>query len=328
MERAVPRRARDLRGLPGHVRGRDEVDDGGQRDLPPVRRRDLGAASLSPGRRRAAARAGTRPRSTVALAGMALFFVGRFGPGGRGDSWRSPRASSSAGLILSLKREKEGGAEAAVAWGNVVAVAALLPLRRRRTFRSRPRSAAILGFLGVFQLAFAYILFVRGPEARDGHAGLAHRHGRAGRATRLGVPRSSESGRASTRIAGGAIVLGADRVEDARRRARVEAFRPRTEGRSKSKVDGLVGTLDFDFRLPSSISSLRSKSGCWTGPSSGRIASSESAGPGWPPVPVEPQDRDLPLREHPRRSSRRPPAERRRPRRAGRRTAASRRSAP
>jgi drug/metabolite transporter (DMT)-like permease len=77
----------------------------------------------------------------VAFAGMALFF------------W--------AGLILSLKREGEGGAEAAVAWGNLVAVAALLPFVASDLSLSG-RSAAILVFLGVVQLACAYVLFVKG----------------------------------------------------------------------------------------------------------------------------------------------------------------------
>ncbi|HKA37833.1 MAG TPA: DMT family transporter [Thermoanaerobaculia bacterium] len=97
----------------------------------------------------------------VAFAGMALFFVGRLGPGGRGDLVALASSFFWAGLILSLKREKEGGAEAAVAWGNVVAVLALLPFVASDLSLS-PRSAAILAFLGVFQLAFAYILFVKG----------------------------------------------------------------------------------------------------------------------------------------------------------------------
>lgn len=97
----------------------------------------------------------------VALAGMALFFVGRFGPGGRGDWMALASSFFFAGLVLSLKREGEGGAEAAVTWGNVLAVAALFPFVVRDLSIS-PRSAAILVFLGVFQLACAYALFVRG----------------------------------------------------------------------------------------------------------------------------------------------------------------------
>jgi drug/metabolite transporter (DMT)-like permease len=97
----------------------------------------------------------------VAFAGMALFFVGRFGPGSLGDLVALASSIFWAGLILSLKREGEGGAEAAVAWGNLVAVAALLPFVASDLSLST-RSAAILAFLGVVQLACAYILFVKG----------------------------------------------------------------------------------------------------------------------------------------------------------------------
>jgi len=97
----------------------------------------------------------------VALAGMALFFVGRFGPGGRGDLMALASSFFFAGLVLSLKREGEGGAEAAVTWGNVLAVLTLLPFVVRDLAIS-PGSAVILAFLGVFQLACAYVLFVRG----------------------------------------------------------------------------------------------------------------------------------------------------------------------
>ena len=97
----------------------------------------------------------------VALAGMALFFVGRFGPGGRGDLMALASSFFFAGLVLSLKREGEGGAEAAVTWGNVLAVLTLLPFVARDLAIS-PGSAVILAFLGVFQLACAYVLFVRG----------------------------------------------------------------------------------------------------------------------------------------------------------------------
>jgi drug/metabolite transporter (DMT)-like permease len=97
----------------------------------------------------------------AALAGMALVFVGRFGPGGIGDLVALASSVFWAGLILSLKRAGEGGAEAAVAWGNVFAVLALLPFVAKDLALS-PKSAAILAFLGVFQLACAYVLFVKG----------------------------------------------------------------------------------------------------------------------------------------------------------------------
>ena len=96
----------------------------------------------------------------VALGGMALFFVGRFGPGGLGDLMALASSFFFAGLVLSLKREGEG-AEAAVTWGNVLAVLALFPFVFRDLSLSSA-SAAILAFLGVVQLACAYVLFVRG----------------------------------------------------------------------------------------------------------------------------------------------------------------------
>lgn len=97
----------------------------------------------------------------IALAGLALFFVGRFGHGGRGDWMALASSFFYAGLVLSLKREGEGGAEAAVTWGNVVTAAALLPFVAG-DLSLTGRSALILGALGVFQLACAYVLFVRG----------------------------------------------------------------------------------------------------------------------------------------------------------------------
>ena len=106
-------------------------------------------------------RAGDAAAVAVAVAGMALFFVGRFGPGGLGDLMALASSFFFAGLVLSLKREGEGGAQAAVTWGNVLAVVALLPFVSRDLSLS-PRSAAILVFLGVVQLACAYVLFVRG----------------------------------------------------------------------------------------------------------------------------------------------------------------------
>ncbi len=97
----------------------------------------------------------------VALAGMALFFVGKFKSGGRGDWMALLSGVFFAALVLSLRREREGGAEAAVTYGNVLAAAALLPFVAQDLALSG-RSAAILLFLGVFQIAGAYVLFVRG----------------------------------------------------------------------------------------------------------------------------------------------------------------------
>jgi drug/metabolite transporter, DME family len=96
-----------------------------------------------------------------ALGGMALFFVGKFRAGGAGDAMALLSGVFFAGLVLALRSEHDGGAEAAVTWGNVLACAALLPFVAG-DLALTARSAAILLFLGVFQLAGAYVLFVRG----------------------------------------------------------------------------------------------------------------------------------------------------------------------
>jgi len=98
----------------------------------------------------------------VAFAGMALFFVGKFDPRGRaGDAVALLSGLFFAGLVLSLRRERGVGAEAVVAWGNVVTSAAVLPFVAS-DLTLTPRSAAVYLFLGLFQLAGAYALFVRG----------------------------------------------------------------------------------------------------------------------------------------------------------------------
>lgn len=97
----------------------------------------------------------------VAFAGMGLFFVGKFGRGGAGDVVALVSGVFFAALVLSLRREREGGAEAAVTFGNFLAAAALLPFVASDLAVTR-RSAAILVFLGVFQIGVAYMLFVRG----------------------------------------------------------------------------------------------------------------------------------------------------------------------
>ena len=96
-----------------------------------------------------------------ALGGMALFFVGKFRAGGAGDAMALLSGVFFAGLVLALRSERDSGAEAAVTWGNVLACAALFPFVAG-DLALTARSAAILLFLGVFQLAGAYVLFVRG----------------------------------------------------------------------------------------------------------------------------------------------------------------------
>jgi len=97
----------------------------------------------------------------AALAGMGLFFAGRLGPGGRGDLVALASGVFFAGLVLFLRKERDAGAVAAVTYGNVLTAVALLPFVAGDLALSAS-SAAILLLLGVFQLAGAYALFLRG----------------------------------------------------------------------------------------------------------------------------------------------------------------------
>jgi len=97
----------------------------------------------------------------VALAGIGLFFAGRFGPGGPGDLVALASGVFFAALVRSLRRERNAGAVAAVTYGNVLTAAALLPFVGADLSLSASSGAILLG-LGVFQLAAAYALFVEG----------------------------------------------------------------------------------------------------------------------------------------------------------------------
>src|SRR5216684_76049 len=98
---------------------------------------------------------------TVAFSGMALFFVGRFEAHGMaGNAMALLSSVFFASLILMLRREQRA-AQAAVTWGNVVCALAVLPLVAH-DLALTPRSFAVLAFLGIFQIAIAYFLFVRG----------------------------------------------------------------------------------------------------------------------------------------------------------------------
>ena len=144
----------------------------------------------------------------VAFLGMALFFVGELDPRGRaGDLVALVSGLLYALLVLSLRRERGVGAEAAVTYGNVLAAVALLPFVGP-AFGVSARSAAILLFLGVVQIAGAYVLFLRGL-----------RHVPATRASLIGMIEPianpcwvflllGEEPRALS-LVGGAIVLGA-----------------------------------------------------------------------------------------------------------------------
>ena len=97
----------------------------------------------------------------VAMSGMALFFVGRFEARGMaGNGMALVSSVFFAALILVLRREQRA-AQAAVTWGNVVCALAVLPFISH-DLALTPRSFAVLAFLGVFQIAIAYVLFVRG----------------------------------------------------------------------------------------------------------------------------------------------------------------------
>jgi drug/metabolite transporter (DMT)-like permease len=104
---------------------------------------------------------------------MALFFVGQLDARGRaGDAVALLSGLFFAGVVLLLRREPGTAAEAAVTYGNVLTAASLAPL-----VASDPaidaRSAAILVLLGTFQIAGAYVLFLRGlRHVRATHASL------------------------------------------------------------------------------------------------------------------------------------------------------------
>ena len=95
----------------------------------------------------------------AALAGMGLFFVGRFETRGMAGNVMALLSSVFfAALILLLRREHDA-AQATVTWGNVLTALAVVPFI---DFGLSPLSLAILVFLGAFQIALAYFLFTRG----------------------------------------------------------------------------------------------------------------------------------------------------------------------
>ena len=99
----------------------------------------------------------------VALAGMALFFVGRFEARGMAGNGMALLSSVFfAALILSLRRE-HGSSRAAVAWGNVFIAVALFPFVMH-DLALTTRSLLALLFLGVFQIGLAYACFVKGLQ--------------------------------------------------------------------------------------------------------------------------------------------------------------------
>ncbi|HYM61720.1 MAG TPA: DMT family transporter [Thermoanaerobaculia bacterium] len=97
----------------------------------------------------------------VAFGGMALFFAGRLESRGlAGNAMAVLSSFFFAALIMALRRE-QGAREAALTWGNIVLCIVLLPFVWR-DLALTPRSFLVLAFLGLFQIALAYLFFVRG----------------------------------------------------------------------------------------------------------------------------------------------------------------------
>jgi DME family drug/metabolite transporter len=95
----------------------------------------------------------------AAIAGMALFFVGRFDTRGMSGNLMALLSSVFfASLILSLRRDQQAS-QAAVTWGNVLCALAMVPFI---DFRLTLQSFLTYAFLGAFQIALAYVLFTRG----------------------------------------------------------------------------------------------------------------------------------------------------------------------
>ncbi len=97
----------------------------------------------------------------VALAGMALFFVGKFEARGMaGNAMALVSSVFFAMMILALRRE-HASSRAAVTWGNVVLSLALLPFVAG-DLALTTKSFFALTFLGIYQIGLAYALFVKG----------------------------------------------------------------------------------------------------------------------------------------------------------------------
>jgi drug/metabolite transporter (DMT)-like permease len=99
----------------------------------------------------------------VALAGMALFFVGKFETRGMAGNLMALMSSVFfAGLILALRRE-HNASRAAVAWGNVFIAVVLFPFVMH-DLALTPKSLLAFLFLGIFQIGLAYAFFVKGLQ--------------------------------------------------------------------------------------------------------------------------------------------------------------------
>jgi DME family drug/metabolite transporter len=97
----------------------------------------------------------------VALSGMALFFVGKFETRGMAGNGMALLSSVFfAMLILALRREHDA-AESAITWGNVFTAAVMFPFVMH-DLALTTRSLITLLLLGIFQIALAYVFFVKG----------------------------------------------------------------------------------------------------------------------------------------------------------------------
>ena len=99
----------------------------------------------------------------VAIAGMALFFVGKFEARGMaGNGMALVSSVFFATMIMALRREPHAS-RAAVTWGNVVLSLTLLPFVAN-DLAVTPHALATFAFLGIFQIGLAYAFFVRGLQ--------------------------------------------------------------------------------------------------------------------------------------------------------------------
>ncbi|MDQ3282978.1 MAG: DMT family transporter [Acidobacteriota bacterium] len=97
----------------------------------------------------------------VAMAGMALFFVGKFEARGMAGNGMALLSSVFfAMMILALRRE-HASSRAAVTWGNVLLAIALLPFVANDLAITRT-SLLAFSFLGIIQIGLAYAFFVKG----------------------------------------------------------------------------------------------------------------------------------------------------------------------
>jgi drug/metabolite transporter (DMT)-like permease len=96
----------------------------------------------------------------IALAGIALFFRDGF-EGGRwvGDLVALASGVCFAAMVMLLRRERHGSPESAVLLGNIVGVLVALPWLLRAV--PSAKDFALLGTLGVVQIAIPYLIYVR-----------------------------------------------------------------------------------------------------------------------------------------------------------------------